>query len=141
MAAGIVESANAALRIANDDDRIRADLYGHIGTGLRQLAIMADKQPVLVENILQIQLVIFWIGVEFCSRLKLGSRPVNSPSISLRTSIELNPCFPSWICLLLFSQRLWLDPVFPLSSGSTAYPVISMACPHLPRSVNWLPLF
>jgi len=91
MAAGIVESANATLRIANDDDRIRADLHGHIGTGLRQLAIMADKQPVLVENILQIQLVIFWIGVEFLLQAEIGVAPGQQPQHFVANVHSLEP--------------------------------------------------
>lgn len=43
MAARIMERANAALRIAHDDDRIGANLYGHVGAGLGQFAIMADE--------------------------------------------------------------------------------------------------
>ncbi|MDT4880350.1 hypothetical protein FQZ97_1160950 [compost metagenome] len=43
MAAGIVERTDAALCIAHDHDGIGANLHCHVGAGLRQFAIMADK--------------------------------------------------------------------------------------------------
>ncbi|OYR13703.1 hypothetical protein CEV33_0500 [Brucella grignonensis] len=42
--------------------------------------------------------------------------------------------------LVLFSQRRLLDLLFPLSSESTAFPVISMACPFIRFCSDWLSL-
>ncbi|ASV86217.1 hypothetical protein CES85_1607 [Ochrobactrum quorumnocens] len=44
------------------------------------------------------------------------------------------------VVLTLFSQRRLLDRLFPLSSESTAFPVISMACLFIRFCSDWLPL-
>ncbi len=64
MAAGIVQRADHALTVADDDDGVFADLEGKIGAGLGDLAVMADEEPVLVPDFFQIDLEEIGIGVE-----------------------------------------------------------------------------
>ncbi len=131
MAAGIMESTDAALRVAHDDDRICADLHGQIGAGHRQFAIMADEQPVLVENVFQIQLVIFRVGVEFLLQAEIGVAPGQKPQHFVANVHSLDSCFPSSDRLRAVLPATTTRSRVSLSSGSTACPVISMACPQL----------
>jgi hypothetical protein len=56
MAAGIVEGVDLALLVAHQHDRIVADLHGDVAARLRQLAIMADEQPVAIPDQLHVEL-------------------------------------------------------------------------------------
>ena len=64
MAAGIVESSDLSLAVAYDDDRIVANLNREVVARLGHLAIMADEQPVAIENVLHVETVIIRIGIK-----------------------------------------------------------------------------
>ena len=64
MPAGIVEGVDLALLVADQHDRVVADLDGDVAAGLRQLAIMADEQPVAIPDQLHVELEEIGIGVE-----------------------------------------------------------------------------
>ncbi len=114
MATGIVERADAALSIAHDDDRVCADLNGHVRAGFWQLAIVADKQPIAIEDVFQIKLVEIRISIKFLLQAEIWVAPGQKPQHFVANVHSLEPSvFCRWIGLLLFSQRPWPDPVFP----------------------------
>ncbi len=64
MAAGVVEGAQCALPVAHDEDRIVADLRRDVVARPRHLAIVTDEQPLLVEDVVEIELVDLGIDIE-----------------------------------------------------------------------------
>ncbi len=64
MAARIVQCPDRALPVSNDNDRVIADLRREIVPRPRDFAIMADEQPILVPDLLQVLTVIISIDVE-----------------------------------------------------------------------------
>lgn len=64
MPAGVVESVDPSLLVADQHHRIIADLNGDVATWFRQLAIMADEQPVTIPDQLHVELEIVGIGVK-----------------------------------------------------------------------------
>ena len=64
MAAGIVQRIDLAVIAAHDDHRIGADLHGHVIARMGNFAVMADEQPVLVPDMLEVELMKGRIDVE-----------------------------------------------------------------------------
>ena len=64
MPAGVVESADRSFKIAHQDHRIFADLYGEEGAGLVELAVVPDEQPVSVPDHLHVEPEVAGVDVE-----------------------------------------------------------------------------
>ena len=73
MAADVVEGACALVAAAHDEKRIGPDLDGEVIAGTRDLAGMAGEEPLLVEDLVEIALVIGGVGVEAPRQAVIGS--------------------------------------------------------------------
>ena len=65
MPASVVEGAQSAVAVAQDDDRILADLHRQEVPRVRHLAIVAHEQPIAVPDHVQIDLVILLTAIKF----------------------------------------------------------------------------
>jgi hypothetical protein len=65
MTAGIVKGPDLLLAVTNNDDGIAADLNREEIAGLRHFAIMADEQPVTIEDVFHVETVVIRIRIEF----------------------------------------------------------------------------
>ena len=73
--AGVVKRADRSFKIADQDNRIVADLHGHEGAG-RELAIVPDEQPVPVPDQLHVEAEVVRVDVE---RLRQGEALAAAP--------------------------------------------------------------
>src|ERR1700741_2095210 len=89
MPAGVVKGTYLAVTIAYDEDRILTDLHGEVVTRTRHLAIVSDKQPVPIPELLQLNLVIRGARIEVARERR--HRPVG-----LQAREHGLACIPHW---------------------------------------------
>src|ERR1700720_275894 len=76
MPAGIVEGAQTAVAVAQNDDRIVADLDRQIVAGILHFAVVTHEQPIAVPNHVQIDLVVLRAAIEISFQ---GGFEITSP--------------------------------------------------------------
>src|SRR5262245_33236190 len=64
MPAGVVMGVDLAGGVTGDDQRILAELKGEEVTGLRNLAVVAGKDPVAVEEVVEVELMERLVAIE-----------------------------------------------------------------------------
>ena len=72
VAAGVVVRVDLSVLVAGDDQRVLAELDGEIVAGVRNLAIVAGEDPVLVEEVIAFELKEILVAVEIARQSVTG---------------------------------------------------------------------